>query len=105
MSKVLRSLQTVVLRNGDQRAITLCVEPWANEYSMPAGAEWTLEVEGPAYPDAKITVEREADRLVAFAWDGSDFRLLDSDGKVLEDWSGIRVPDFHELEQQRHGKA
>jgi hypothetical protein len=101
MTKVPSTFQKVALKNGDQGPITLCVEPWANEYRMPGGVEWILEVEGPAYPDSFITVERYPDRFVAHAWDGSDFRLLDSNGKVLEDWTGIRVPDFHELQRQR----
>ena len=105
MSEIRRTLQRVVLKNGDQHAITLCVEPWANEYSMPVGTEWTLEIEGPAYPDANIMVERESDRLVAFGWDGSDFRILDGNGKVLEDWLGIRVPDFRDIEKERHRRA
>src|SRR5262245_100261 len=104
MSNVPRTLQRVVVKNGDLFAVTLCIEPWATEYSMPQDAEWVLEIEGPAYPEAIIMIQREADRIVAFGWDGSDFRILDSDGAVIQDWMGVRVPDFRELERQRSRK-
>ena len=89
-----RTLQQIRLANGLDRPLVLCVEPWATEYTMPPEARWVLEVEGPAYPHGFVGVEYEANRIVAFAWDGSDYRLLDA-GRVVEDWSGIRVPDFY----------
>jgi hypothetical protein len=70
---------------------------------MPPGTEWIVEVEGPAYPGAYVTIER-SDRLVVWAWDGADYRLLSGDGAVLDEWTGNRVPDFIKLDRERQGK-
>src|SRR5688572_26740617 len=98
MQRASSLLQAIGLINGGHAPLTLCIEPWATEYTMPPGAEWTLEVEGPAYRHARIVVERESERFVAYGWDGSDYRLLDREGNVIDDWTGNRVPDFHEGE-------
>ena len=90
-----RNLQRVHLANGLDHSPVLSVEPWADEYNMAPEARWVLEVEGPAYPHGFVGVEYEANRILAFAWDGSDYRLVDTNGGLVEDWSGIRVPDFY----------
>jgi hypothetical protein len=89
MSKESRTLQRVHLANRLDRPLVQCVEPWANEYKMPPEARWVLEIEGPAYPNGFVGVEYEAERIVAVGWDGSDYRLVDVDSGLVEDWSGI----------------
>ena len=98
MSQDSRTLQRVQLANRLARPLVLCVEPWASEYKMPPEARWVLEVEGPAYPNGYVRVEHEADRIVAWGWDGSDYRLVGVDGRLVEGWSGNRVPDFYLLD-------
>jgi hypothetical protein len=97
MSRNSRTLQRVQLANQLDRPLVLGVEPWASEYEMPPEARWVLEVEGPAYPNGFVEVEYDADRIVACGWDGSDYRLVDADGGLVEDWSGVRVPDFYRV--------
>ena len=66
---------------------------------MAAGERFVLEGDGPL--GGQFNVEQIDDCLVAWAWDGSDARVLREDGTILSDWTGIRVPNFADLDQER----
>ena len=93
------ALKRITVENSSGHSITFILEPWANEYPMGAGQLFVVEGEGPAaYAD--FYVESTDDCLIVWAWDGSDARILHEDGTVIEDWTGLRVPDFHKLDQR-----
>ena len=102
--------ERMTIPNHSERTLTLIVEPWANEYHIAPGAALVVEVEGPAaYASAGVFVEwfvSDADEVVsAWAWDGADARVLEPDGRVVADWTGLRVPRFAELDQRRESGA
>jgi hypothetical protein len=45
------------------------VEPWANEYDVPAGASSHFDFDGPE--PGYIAVETRSDALVLYGWSGS----------------------------------
>jgi len=90
-------VKRVTIENTLDRTLTFVLEPWAEEYPMPAGARYVVEGDGPTeYADFYIT--QEGDYFVVWAWDGSDARVLREDGTVVSDWTGIRVPNFRALD-------
>ena len=98
-------IERMTIPNYSERTLTLIVEPWANEYPIAPGAALIVEVEGPAaYASAGVFVEwsvSDADEVVsAWAWDGADARVLEPDGRVVADWTGLRVPRFAELDRR-----
>jgi hypothetical protein len=74
----------------------LILEPWASEYPIAPGETLIVEAEGPA-DYAVLEVDEDDQDFTVYAWDGSDARILRADGTVLDDWTGIRVPDWHKL--------
>ena len=84
----------VVVENTTERTLTLVLEPWADEYPMAPSQRLIIEGKGPAYHAELHVEEPDGDYLVVWAWDGSDARILYEDGRVLADWTGLRVPIF-----------
>ena len=99
MSNVRRS---ITVENTSARSVTFVLEPWAEEYPMAPNDRYVVEGDGPA-DGAEFYIERPdtGEYLVVWAWDGSDARVLREDGTIVSDWTGIRVPNFRELDRQR----
>ena len=92
----------IVVENTFARPMTFVLEPWANEYPIAPGERYVVEAEGPE-DGAALHVENpdEGEYLVVWGWDGSDARVLREDGSVVSNWTGIRVPNFRELDRRR----
>ena len=89
-----RVIKGVTVENTTDRPLTLVLEPWATEYAMAPNQRLVIEAEGPI-DGAILHVEgQENDCFVVWAWDGSDARVLYEDGRILDDWTGNRVPVF-----------
>jgi redox-sensitive bicupin YhaK (pirin superfamily) len=95
MSAQTRTTDHATVRNTTDRALTLILEPWANEYDVPVASELMVEGEGPARGSG-FHITQEGDVVVVWAWSGSDARVLLPDGRVLADWTGLRVPELPE---------
>ena len=89
----------LTVENTFGRNLTFILEPWAEEFPLAAGERLVLEGDGPV--GGQFNVEHTDDYLVAWAWDGSDARVLREDGTIVSDWTGIRVPNFADLDEQR----
>jgi hypothetical protein len=92
MSDSISATKRRAVENTFGRPLTFILEPWADEYPMAAGERFILEANGPVGGD--FTIEQVDDYLIAWAWDGSDARILREDGTIIDDWTGLRVPDF-----------
>lgn len=64
-----KNRQTVCVRNPGSEPTTFILEPWAECYEMPAGAEFEVVAEGP--PGGALEVRFEAARITVFAWPGA----------------------------------
>jgi len=84
----------IIVENTTARTLTFVLEPWANEYPMAPNQRFIIEGEGPAHHADFHVEEVRGDYLFVYAWDGSDARILYEDGRVLDDWTGLRVPIF-----------
>jgi hypothetical protein len=93
-------VKRLTVENTLGRPLTFVLEPWAEEFPMPAGARYIVEGDGPS-DCAEFSVTQEGDYLVVWAWDGSDARVLNEAGAVVSDWTGIRVPNFRALDSER----
>jgi len=84
MSADLKSLETTALRltNPGDSHVTLCLEPWAREFSLEphSSLEVVFEAQSPGIPE----VFHEPDRIVVYAWPGAVARVL-RDGVELAD--------------------
>lgn len=62
-------IQRISVRNSSRSVKTLCVEPWADEFSMMPDDEWQIVFEGPesGYP----AIDSGADRIMVYGWSGS----------------------------------
>jgi hypothetical protein len=101
-------LERRALANTTGGPLTLIVEPWAFELPMAPGETLVVEIEGPARWANLYVEESGLDEgyLSIWAWDGADARVLRPDGAVVVDWTGLRVPNFAEMdERRRQGEA
>jgi hypothetical protein len=87
-----RITERYTVRNPTDRTLTLILEPWANEYDLPAGTQLIVEGEGPCQ-EAGFHVIQEGDVVAVWAWSGADARILDPQGQVVADWTGLRMPE------------
>jgi hypothetical protein len=99
-------LERKVITNFSGRPLTFIIEPWAEELPLAPGEQLIVEVEGPAQYAGIHLEESGLDEgyLSVWAWDGSDARVLRSDGSVAIDWFGLRVPLFAELDEKRRAQ-
>ena len=75
-------VKTVNVRNAGDKAITLCVEPWADEYAVEHNQllQIVFEASQPGEPE----VLHEPDRVVVYGWPSSTFRVLHENGEHAE---------------------
>src|SRR5437588_8229451 len=60
---------TLRVRNSRSHGVTFVLEPWAEEFPMPAGAIFEVVARGPA--GDTLEAEFEEERIVVYAWPGS----------------------------------
>ena len=89
-------VKRVEVTNSSSHAKELILEPWASEYPIAPGETLIVEAEGPA-AYAILEIDEDEQYFTVYAWDGSDARVLRADGTVLDDWTGIRVPEWQKL--------
>jgi hypothetical protein len=85
-----RTTERSTVRNTTTHSLTLILEPWAFEYDIQPGCELAVEGEGPLVGSG-LTTRYDGDFVTVIAWDGADARVLNSDGSVLGDWTGLRM--------------
>ena len=93
MSNIVKRVQVT---STSSHAKELILEPWASEYPIAPGETLIVEAEGPA-AYAILEIDEDEQYFTVYAWDGSDARVLRADGSVLDDWTGIRVPEWQKL--------
>ena len=69
------------IRNSENEAVVLCLEPWANEISLSNGSDYLVLFEGPKgqFP----VVEWSRDRITVHGWSGSVAWVLQKGQIVL----------------------
>ena len=64
------------------------IEPWAEQLEFPAGS--AVELRAASAVEGRLTVEREADCMVVYAWPGSTLKVY-VDGELIRSFD-IPVP-------------
>ena len=75
------STRTIRVKNVTHRAITVILEPWANEYTLPTGAVFDVLERGGS-PDSQLEIHLEDSSLVFYGRVGSVLSII-ADGEEL----------------------
>jgi hypothetical protein len=79
----------VPIQNVGDQAIVLCIEPWANEYTLAPHDKFVVVFT--AERRGNIEIEHQPSRLTIYGWETSEFAVfadgvnLDSDGASVEE--------------------
>jgi hypothetical protein len=57
------------IRNNSKTDLELHLEPWGEQYSMPIGATFKVEADGPE--DDVLEIEYVEGRIIVYGWSGS----------------------------------
>ncbi len=68
-----------IVNPGDS-AITLVLEPWGESYTMPAGALFHVEAEGPDREELEVAFQNGS--ITVWAWPGATVRLFHGDEEL-----------------------
>jgi hypothetical protein len=84
----IKTLQTVHLRIRNSRpyALTLRIEPWAEELLMPAGSIYEIVAQGP--DDDCIEISSNDEAFVVYGWSGSIISIFQDQALLFE----CRIP-------------
>ena len=86
-----RVFARVSLFNRGSTPLRVIVEPWAEEFTLRAGASWLIEVR--ARRDGWVEVASTRDTVTVYTWDTADFRIIAPEGEI-SGWTNLPVPDF-----------
>ena len=67
-------IDKVPVRNRRKRPVRFRVEPWGEEYEMPAGA--TFQVTGRGPEGEGIDVQWDDNGVIVYAWPGASLRVV-----------------------------
>ena len=68
---------TVKVANQFNRDITLCLEPWADEYTLPKDEYLTILAQGPK--NGLLEIEYSENRITIYGWSGSTCEIIKQD--------------------------
>lgn len=90
---------TTALVNSQSREIRLYIEPWGEEYTMPAGATFAVVARGPE--EDYLEVVFEDDSVTVWGWTGSVVNVY-HDGVQLDAGTGEkpRVPPYPHMQSR-----
>jgi hypothetical protein len=78
--------QRLGIRNLFAEPVTLCLEPWGDELSVPPKASYVIVAEGPG--GAHLQVEYGEGRISVYGWSGSTLSVFEND-KLLRE---LKIP-------------
>ena len=84
-----RVFARVSLSNRGSTPLRVIVEPWAQEFTLRAGASWLIEVR--ARRDGWVEVASTRDTVTVYTWDTADYRITAPEGEI-SGWTGRAVP-------------
>jgi hypothetical protein len=67
---------SIIVRNVQEKGVTLILEPRGIDFSMPPGAAYEVRAEGPE--GGNVEIDFEPDTIVLWGWTGSVFRVFDN---------------------------
>ena len=80
--------QHLRISNDYSEPITLCLEPWADEISIPSKANFEIEAEGPKGDHLEVSCEER--RISVYGWSGSTLSVFHDRERLIE--CAIPVP-------------
>lgn len=83
----------IAIQNFSDNEITLYLEPWAEEFSMAAQAEFVLVGVGPQKGNG-FSVDYREDGIVVSGWTGSVVQVFSEDKELGDAGCRPPVPDF-----------
>ncbi|MBV8500974.1 MAG: hypothetical protein JO006_04585 [Paucibacter sp.] len=86
--------QSLALTAPADRALQLWFEPWAEDFTVPAGA--LVELHANSRVAGQLMFEEQEGRTVVYGWGGSTLRLM-LDGRIVKSFDEP-APDFMDRE-------
>jgi hypothetical protein len=85
--------ETLAVRNGTERTLTLHLEPWGEEYELPPRGCYLVVGHGPRVGSG-LEVEYLDQAVVVTAWKGATVQLFEQGKEVGSVAQRPPVPDF-----------
>lgn len=76
---------SLIVTNRSKQILRLILEPWAEEYEIPAGM--VVEISAHAHPEKQIEVGYDGENIIVYGW--ADDMSVRSNGEILK-------PSFNE---------